>query len=107
MMKTPRFALTLTAIPLLVGCPADDGGTDEVDTTLVAPRERTRGMNLEGRSFLHDYDWRSDEGDAVLELVMTAPMVVANWINLQYLASITFRKCIREISIPTTIKIIM
>jgi uncharacterized protein YbcC (UPF0753/DUF2309 family) len=54
---------------------------------VVAPRQRTQGMNLAGRSFLHDYDWRADEGFGVLTLIMTAPMVVTNWINLQYHAS--------------------
>lgn len=54
---------------------------------IVAPRERTKGMNLAGRSFLHDYDWRQDAGFGVLTLIMTAPMVVTNWINLQYHAS--------------------
>ncbi len=37
--------------------------------------------------FLHDYDWRRDEGFGVLELIMRAPMVVASWINLQYYGS--------------------
>ena len=54
---------------------------------VVAPRERTRGLDLGGRAFLHDYDWRKDEGFKVLELIMTAPMVVASWINLQYYGS--------------------
>ena len=55
---------------------------------IAAPRTRTVGINLSGRSFLHDYDWRKDEGFGVLELIMTAPMVVANWINMQYYASV-------------------
>lgn len=56
---------------------------------IVAPRERTRGINLESRSFLHNYDWRrdSESGYKTLELIMTAPMVVTNWINMQYYAS--------------------
>ncbi len=54
---------------------------------IVAPRQRTRHMNLGGRSFLHDYDWRADADLKVIELIMTAPMVVTNWINLQYHAS--------------------
>ncbi len=54
---------------------------------IVAPRARTRHVNLAGRSFLHDYDWRRDGDFGVLTLVMTAPMVVTNWINLQYHAS--------------------
>ena len=40
-----------------------------------------------GRAFLHDYDHRLDPDNAVLTLIMTAPMVVTNWINLQYHAS--------------------
>lgn len=56
---------------------------------VVAPRARTAGLDLDGRAFLHSYDWRADAkaGYPVLELVMTAPMVVASWINLQYYAS--------------------
>lgn len=54
---------------------------------VVAPRERTRGVDLEGRAFLHEYRWEEDAGFGVLEQVMTAPMVVTNWINLQYYAS--------------------
>jgi hypothetical protein len=54
---------------------------------VVAPRSRTRHMNLAGRSFLHDYRWERDPGFKVLELIMTAPMVVTNWINMQYYAS--------------------
>tara|TARA_Y100001937_G_scaffold23899_1_gene34263 strand:- start:318388 stop:320850 length:2463 start_codon:yes stop_codon:yes gene_type:complete len=54
---------------------------------VVAPRIRTRGANLQGRSFLHDYNWKADDGFQTLELIMTAPMVVTNWINLQYYSS--------------------
>ncbi|MCB1169381.1 MAG: DUF2309 domain-containing protein, partial [Leptospiraceae bacterium] len=54
---------------------------------IVAPRSRTRGADLSGRAFLHDYDFSRDEGLATLELIMTAPMVVTNWINLQYYCS--------------------
>jgi hypothetical protein len=54
---------------------------------LAAPRARTRGIDLSGRCFLHEYDWRRDRDFAVLELIMTAPLVVASWINLQYYGS--------------------
>jgi uncharacterized protein YbcC (UPF0753/DUF2309 family) len=54
---------------------------------IAAPRSRTRGIDLGGRVFLHDYTWRSDQGFAVLELIMSAPMIVASWINLQYYGS--------------------
>ena len=51
---------------------------------VAAPRHRTRGANLSGRAFLHGYDWRADEGFGILELILTAPVVVASWISLQY-----------------------
>ena len=54
---------------------------------IAAPRSRTRGRSLEGQAFLHDYDWRADTGFGVLELILTAPVVVASWINLQYYGS--------------------
>jgi uncharacterized protein len=54
---------------------------------IIAPRERSRGVNLAGRSFLHDYDTTQDADGSVLELLMTAPMLVTHWINWQYNAS--------------------
>ncbi|MBN2638365.1 MAG: DUF2309 domain-containing protein [Bacteroidales bacterium] len=56
-------------------------------TFVVAPRQRTSPINLDGKSFLHNYDWKKDKDFSVLELIMTAPMVVTSWINLQYFAS--------------------
>jgi uncharacterized protein YbcC (UPF0753/DUF2309 family) len=54
---------------------------------VVAPRECSAGLDLGGRSFLHSYVWHNDPGFGVLELIMTAPMVVTSWISLQYYAS--------------------
>ena len=54
---------------------------------VAAPRGRTEGSELAGKSFLHSYDWREDPGFGVLELIMTAPVVVASWISLQYYGS--------------------
>jgi len=62
-------------------------GLADCASFIVAPRSRSRHLNLAGRSFLHDYAWQRDDGFKVLELIMTAPMVVTNWINLQYHAS--------------------
>jgi uncharacterized protein YbcC (UPF0753/DUF2309 family) len=54
---------------------------------IAARRARTRGVDLAGRAFLHEYDWASDPDSSILSLILSAPMVVASWINLQYLAS--------------------
>ncbi len=54
---------------------------------LLAPREFSRGAVLDGRCFLHDYDCADDAQGVLLEALMTAPLLVAHWINWQYHAS--------------------
>lgn len=54
---------------------------------IAAPRGATSGANLGGRAFLHTYEWRDDAGFGTLELILTAPVVVASWISLQYYGS--------------------
>jgi uncharacterized protein YbcC (UPF0753/DUF2309 family) len=55
---------------------------------IVAPRQLTKKLDLQGRCFLHDYDVSKDTDFSLLHTIMTAPMVVTNWINLQYYASV-------------------
>lgn len=54
---------------------------------IIAPRERSRHVDLGGRVFLHDYRFEDDPDFGVLEQIMTGPMVVAHWINFQYYMS--------------------
>lgn len=54
---------------------------------IAAPRAATVGRDFQGRAFLHSYDWTADAGFATLELILTAPVVVASWISLQYYGS--------------------
>jgi len=54
---------------------------------IVAPRERTAHLDLGGKAFMHNYSWQKDQDFKVLETIMTAPIVVTSWINLQYFAS--------------------
>ncbi|GIW77030.1 MAG: UPF0753 protein [Phycisphaerae bacterium] len=54
---------------------------------IAARRDRTRGLDLSGRTFLHEYDSDQDPDSSVLSLILSAPVVVASWINLQYFAS--------------------
>lgn len=51
---------------------------------IVGPRSMTRGVDLERRAFLHSYDAAVDRDGAALETILTAPLVVAQWINCQY-----------------------
>ncbi|MCA9066700.1 MAG: DUF2309 domain-containing protein, partial [Planctomycetaceae bacterium] len=54
---------------------------------VAAPRSLTGAVSLDGRVFLHSYDSTNDPEFAVLEKIMTAPLIVAHWINMQYYAS--------------------
>ncbi|MHB1871414.1 MAG: YbcC family protein [Steroidobacteraceae bacterium] len=54
---------------------------------IIAPRERSRGVDLQGRVFLHEYHWQDDRDGALLEQICAGPLLVAHWINLQYYGS--------------------
>ena len=56
---------------------------------IVGRRAMTKGMNLGGRCFMHSYNALSDLEGAFLEKIMTAPLVVTEWINMQYYTSAT------------------
>ncbi len=51
---------------------------------VIAPREVTRGIDLQRRVFLHSYEADVDPDGSALETILTAPLVVAQWINCQY-----------------------
>jgi uncharacterized protein YbcC (UPF0753/DUF2309 family) len=54
---------------------------------IVGPRTLTKGADLQAKTFLHSYEHTRDLDGSVLETIMTAPMIVAHWINMQYYAS--------------------
>ncbi|MCP5369373.1 MAG: DUF2309 domain-containing protein [Rickettsiaceae bacterium] len=54
---------------------------------IIAPRDITSGLDLAGRCFLHSYDYTQDLDGSSLTTILTAPMIVAHWINMQYLFS--------------------
>ncbi|MFK7868126.1 MAG: YbcC family protein [Roseobacter sp.] len=59
---------------------------------VAAPRHRTQKAAMDGRTFLHDYEWAKDENFGILELILTAPVVVASWISLAYYGSVVAPK---------------
>ena len=51
---------------------------------IIGSRKLSQGINLEGRVFLHSYDYREDPTGRFLDVVMTAPQVVGQWINMEH-----------------------
>ncbi len=51
---------------------------------IVGARSLTSRMNLDGRCFLHSYNWKKDPKGAALAGIMGGPMVVTQWINNHY-----------------------
>ena len=51
---------------------------------IIGPRALTKSLDLEGRVFLHSYDYREDPSNRLLEVLLTAPQVVAQWINMEH-----------------------
>ncbi len=50
----------------------------------IGPRKMTQNHNLNGRCFLHSYDWKTDKDGKSLEAIMQGPMIVTQWINNHY-----------------------
>ncbi|MCE5387471.1 MAG: DUF2309 domain-containing protein [Acidithiobacillus sp.] len=51
---------------------------------IIGGRYLTEGVDLEGRSFLLSYDYRLDPKGRFLENILSAPVVVGEWINLEH-----------------------
>jgi len=68
--------------------PRPEWGLANNAALLLAPRAVSRGLPLDGRVFLHEYHPQHDPEGQLLEALMTAPMLVAHWINLQYYGSV-------------------
>ena len=51
---------------------------------IIGRRKLTKGLDLGGRAFLHSYDPVADSEGIILEKIMTAPLIVGEWINMGY-----------------------
>ncbi|TKB72742.1 MAG: DUF2309 domain-containing protein [Nitrospira sp.] len=51
---------------------------------LIGRRDLSKGIDMGGRVFLHSYDYREDPNNRLLEVLLTAPQVVAQWINMEH-----------------------
>lgn len=51
---------------------------------IIGRRDLTKDMSLDGRAFMHSYDYRLDPNQRLLENIITGPLVVAQWINMEH-----------------------
>lgn len=51
---------------------------------IIGRRDLTQEMALDGRAFLHSYDYRIDPKRRLLENIITGPLVVGQWINMEH-----------------------
>ena len=56
---------------------------------VIGRRHVTHGLDLEGRVFLHSYDYRCDRKGRLLENILSGPLVVGQWINMEHFFSAT------------------
>lgn len=56
---------------------------------IIGRRSLTQDIDLEGRAFLNNYDYREDPTGALLQGILGAPCVVGQWINSEHYFSAT------------------
>ena len=64
--------------------PRPEWGLSSNAAFLIGRRTLTKGLDLESRVFLHSYDPATDDDGGILERIMTAPLIVGEWINMEY-----------------------
>ena len=60
---------------------------------VIGRRHLTRRAALDGRAFLHSYDYRIDPKRRLLETILTGPLVVGQWINMEHYFSTVDNDC--------------
>jgi uncharacterized protein YbcC (UPF0753/DUF2309 family) len=51
---------------------------------VIGRRHITERLDMQGRVFLHSYDYRHDRKGRLLENILTGPLVVGQWINMEH-----------------------
>ncbi len=51
---------------------------------IIGRRALTEKANLRGKVFLHSYDYRLDKKGFILENILSGPLIVAHWINMEH-----------------------
>ena len=56
---------------------------------VIGRRELTKEIDLKGKVFLHSYDYRVDPKGLLLENILSGPLIVGHWINMEHYFSTT------------------
>jgi len=51
---------------------------------IIGRRDLTRHLALHGRAFMHSYEYHVDPKQRLLESILSGPLVVAQWINMEH-----------------------
>jgi hypothetical protein len=51
---------------------------------IIGRRNLTQHFSLDGRAFLHSYDYHLDPRRRLLESILSGPLVVGQWINMEH-----------------------
>ena len=83
-LKPQRAALHALSRSFDWANPRPEWGLSSNAAFLIGRRARTLGFDLDSRVFLHSYDPIADTEGEDLEKIMTAPLIVGEWINTEY-----------------------
>ncbi len=67
--------------------PRPEWGLSKNHSFLVGKRENSKDINFDGRTFLHSYDYKKDPNGSMLEIILSGPLVVCEWINMEHFFS--------------------
>jgi uncharacterized protein YbcC (UPF0753/DUF2309 family) len=54
---------------------------------IIGPRDISKGIKFDNRVFLHSYDYKKDKIGYYLEIILSAPLVIGEWINMEHFFS--------------------
>jgi len=54
---------------------------------IIGPRDISKDIKFDNRVFLHSYDYKKDKIGYYLEIILSAPLVIAEWINMEHFFS--------------------
>ena len=54
---------------------------------IIGPRNISKGIKFDNRVFLHSYDYTKDKLGYYLEIILSAPLVIGEWINMEHFFS--------------------